>query len=443
MILPTTPVLAHLGRYGPRTAPELVAALGVSRSALQRAIESVRDQVLVVGRARSTRYAARRSVDGVRTPVAVYEVDASGDARHVLTLHPVAPFGHYVEGHVAEVEGGFHGTSPAEPGPDLPWFLQHALPTGFFGRGWLRAHPDQGYPVDLTRWTGDHGLRFAADHGTDLVGALVVGPVARDRVLERADDGVDEHDVAGMLSARAEGALAKVTGGSSPGGEQPKFTLRVRSANGEVRWELVKFSPPLSTPAGRRWADLLVSEALATEVLRARGVEACEAAVVDAGDRRFLRAVRFDRHGAVGRSGVVALAPLDLDGVANDLSRWSLVTGRLVREGRLSAADHERVLWLEAFGHHIANTDMHLGNLSLRLHGTTITGLAPVYDMLPMAYAPRHGGELPDPAWRQPILADGPADARAAAQELWVRVAADRRVSDDFRAIAADHARRR
>jgi len=40
----------------------------------------------------------------------------------------------------------------------------------------------------------------------------------------------------------------------------------------------------------------------------------------------------------------------------------------------------------------IANTDMHLGNLTFHVEGTF--RLAPAYDMLPMAYAPLPGGEV-------------------------------------------------
>jgi hypothetical protein len=50
---------------------------------------------------------------------------------------------------------------------------------------------------------------------------------------------------------------------------------------------------------------------------------------------------------------------------------------------------------LQAFGVLIGNTDMHAGNLSfVSEHGRPYQ-LAPAYDMLPMGFAPRTGGEIP------------------------------------------------
>lgn len=331
------------------------------------------------------------------------------------------------------MSSGFTATEPDHRGPDVPWWLLDARPSGFFGRAWLSSHADHGYPSDLARWTGEDVLRFAVEHGSDLVGALVVGPLARDRRDEHPPP-LDEDRVVDALPELAQRALDRTTSTSSPGGEQPKLTLRIRDGD-EERVELVKFSPPLSTPGGRRWADLLVCEHLAHDAVRRLGVDSCQSSVVDAGERRFLRVVRFDRHGARGRSGLVSLDALDVDGVGSELHRASAVTSRLVREGRLSTDDHASVQRLEAFGHAIANTDMHLGNLSLRMHGTTLAGLAPVYDMLPMFFAPRHGGELPSPTWRPPD--DTPTDVRPVADDWWGRVASDERISTTFRRLAA------
>jgi hypothetical protein len=81
--------LYHALSRGPLAATELQKILGLSKSTLQRTLERERDRVLTVGRARATRYAARRHVDGVLTPIPVYEVDPEGASRHALTLHPV------------------------------------------------------------------------------------------------------------------------------------------------------------------------------------------------------------------------------------------------------------------------------------------------------------------------------------------------------------------
>lgn len=166
--------------------------------------------------------------------------------------------------------------------------------------------------------------------------------------------------------------------------------------------------------------------------------------MIDRGERRFLCVERFDRVGPRGRAGLVSLRPFDRDGVAQELRQWSLVARDLVEQGILSDTDGAHVGWIEAFGHAIANTDMHRGNLALRVDGLEVTGLAPVYDMLPMFYAPRHGGELPRGTWDPDARMERwPTGVREAARVFWRRVADDPLVSDDMRAIARRHERTR
>ena len=405
---------------GPCSAPELQQVLSVSKSTLQRLLQSERDDLLTTGRARATKYAARRSIEGVMTPIPIYEVGPEG-TRHAMTLHPVEPFGFYVEGHLPEVGSGFVSTRMDDP--ELPWFLADARPHGFLGRAWARGHEAQGFPRDVDRWTADHVLRFMTHYGTDLGGALIAGTFARDLVERMAPPPV----VREQYPQRAIDALNEVPWGSSPGGEQPKFV---------VAGHIVKFSPKMDEPSGRRWADLLAAEHLAHEVLRAHGVEAARSVVFDDGGRRFLEIERFDRHGARGRVGMVSLSALDPSGISHETRSWSIGVTPLVREGLLSAEDLTQVGWLEAFGHLIANSDMHPGNLSFRMRGTTLQGLAPVYDMLPMFFAPR-GGELPSEIY--PPLAQRetfPTSAIDAARALWEQISDSAEISGDFKRIA-------
>ncbi|MNE60121.1 putative DNA-binding transcriptional regulator [compost metagenome] len=93
-----------------------------------------------------------------------------------------------------------------------------------------------------------------------------------------------------------------------------------------------------------------------------------------------------------------------------------------------------------AFGRLIANSDMHQGNLSFLHPEQRPVVLAPLYDMLPMAFAPtssgnmRHqaleirlGHEVSGAVWRQ---------AELMALEFWQRVARHTLISEDFRVIA-------
>ncbi len=432
-MLPPDVIREFLIRTGPVRSGLAATRLSMSASGFRRALRSFGDELLRTGAARATTIALRREVEGVRTPVPLFQVDGSGAICLLLQLHPVQPFGYYVEGVAPGVESGFHAADPSEGTPtglDLPWFLVDVKPEGFLGRHWLREHPDEGYPMELTLWSGDDVLRYACHHGIDLPGAFVLGAFARGRLDEGMVRQRHPHTALPELARRAiEGG----GWGSSPGGEQPKFPF----VDPDGRHQLVKFSPPVDTAVGRRWADLLAAEHLAHEVLRDHGVAAAHSAVVDAGGRRFLCVQRFDRHGERGRSGLVSLLALDRSGVGSELRRWSLVTADLLRQGKIDAATHAGAQWLEAFGHLIANSDMHMGNLSLAIEGTTLVGLAPVYDMLPMAFAPRFG-EVVNRAYEPHAHLDVfPSGAVAAARDFWQRVGADERVSDAFNPVAA------
>jgi hypothetical protein len=97
------------------------------------------------------------------------------------------------------------------------------------------------------------------------------------------------------------------------------------------------------------------------------------------------------------------------------------------------AARIHRLWW---YGRLIANTDMHLGNLSFQPAAGRLR-LAPAYDMLPMRYAPLAGGELPTPAWTPPLPLPREREtwltARQAALTFW---GADGRGPADQRGVS-------
>jgi serine/threonine protein kinase HipA of HipAB toxin-antitoxin module len=236
-------------------------------------------------------------------------------------------------------------------------------------------------------------------------------------------------------------ALAGELAGSSAGGEQPKFPVVIVDAEGSAH-VLVKFSEPLETPTGRRWADLLLAEHHALAVIAESGLPAARSRVLEVGGRLFLEVRRFDRIGARGRRGLISLAAAD-DEFVGQRRHWLDSAHALLRRRLLSAEDVERIAWLQAFGGLIGNTDMHFGNLSLFYDGAAPAALAPAYDMLPMCYAPQRG-ELRTPSFTPaPPPPRGIASARRAresAQRYWMVVAEDQRVSAGFREIARANA---
>ncbi|MDR1190866.1 MAG: hypothetical protein LBK60_04255 [Verrucomicrobiales bacterium] len=163
--------------------------------------------------------------------------------------------------------------------PGLPWFLDDLHPQGFLGRLFARQHGRElGADSDPRLWTDAQVLATLLRHGHDLSGDLVLGDSALSVALgapttpEFSADS-DRLPLFGRLSAAAlQGDLP----GSSAAGEQPKFTCRQRLRNGRARHWLVKFSPPLDTPHGQRWADLLVCEQITGEILRQYKVPAAQ-----------------------------------------------------------------------------------------------------------------------------------------------------------------------
>lgn len=433
------PIRRWLTRAGPSGPSSIQRGLEISRSHLQRWLAANRDQLVVHGRARATTYALARPIEGLLTPTPMYEVQADGGVEPILTLHPIEPFGFYVQAVSAAVSSGFFAIDPK--GPDLPWFLHDLRPEGYLARAWVSAHADERYPTDLERWSSDEVLRFCAQHGTDLPGAFVVGPFARGRLRDRITPSIPEGDRATEYPRRATELLnALWPGGSTPGGEQPKFTVRVRERE---RSCIVKFSPPMHSAVGRRWADLLAVEHLVHELLPTFDppIEAARSEIVDAGGRRFLEVQRFDRHGSRGRSGVLTLAALDVDGIGHELRSWSAITGALVDAHRIDPSTHERVAWLAAFGLLIANTDMHPGNFALRMQGSRLLGPAPVYDMLPMHFAPRFGELVDRPYDPHSERATWPPSAVRAARRLWMAVLGCPQISEGFKRLAANQLR--
>ncbi|MBK9441181.1 MAG: HipA domain-containing protein [Comamonadaceae bacterium] len=106
-----------------------------------------------------------------------------------------------------------------------------------------------------------------------------------------------------VLDAMAVDIVKMFAPGSSAGGEQPKFL-----ANNDQHEPLViKFSPPIGTPSGDRWRDLLRMETLASTVLQRCGLEAAKSEFAQTKTRAYLLSKRFDRVGTHGRLHAVSL----------------------------------------------------------------------------------------------------------------------------------------
>jgi serine/threonine protein kinase HipA of HipAB toxin-antitoxin module len=280
-------------------------------------------------------------------------------------------------------------------------------------------------------------LRF----GGDFPGAFVLGRDSLASALASRPVAIAMAEREVRYPELAAGALRGELIGSSAGGEQPKFVVEVMGD--EVRPVLVKFSTSMAEPIGRRWADLLVAEHVAGSVLAANGFAVAPSEVIDAGGQRFLEVERFDRTAGGGRLPVISLravASALLDGVGFP---WPDYASTLREQGWLVAKDADQLASAWRFGRLIANTDMHEGNASLIFTPERPVRLAPIYDMLPMAYRPGSQGQIPGTQETQLALcAKAPAcRERDMALTFWDQLAGSDRVSAEFAEIASQHAR--
>jgi serine/threonine protein kinase HipA of HipAB toxin-antitoxin module len=237
-----------------------------------------------------------------------------------------------------------------------------------------------------------------------------------------------------LVAAVMEGALP----GSSAHGEHPKFAVMLEEG-AATRHVIVKYSPPISTSVGQRWSDLLVAEHLAHDELNAAGVAAAHSRIFNFSGRTYLEVDRFDRKGRDGRIGVSSLYAID-SSLYGKLDNWTESAARLARDRRIDGETMEAVRLASTFGGLIANTDRHFGNLAFFDHYDGKFALAPVYDMLPMLFAPEHD-QTPVRAFDPPSPATDSlrafGRARALAEKYWRACARDERISEEFRKTSA------
>jgi hypothetical protein len=443
-------LLSVLRRLGRQQAGELASLLQVSRPTLMRLVRAAGDAVVSGGRARRTAYAARRSLAGSSAPLPVYRIDEAGRLHEAATLHLTWPDG-------CRVETLEPWAWPLDPDMQdgwfdgLPYFLQDMRPSGFLGRSFARHHAALlQVDEDPTRWSDDDALRALSLLGSDTPGQFIIGEPAARRWLEASRHppaGIADNAVEAAYALLADEAMAQGWAGSSAAGEFPKFTA-LRRRGKLVQHVLVKFSGCDNSPGTTRWSDLLVCEHLAAEALaRHLDMPASHSRILQAGGRTCLEVDRFDRHGLLGRSGVVSWLAVNAAWFGRAGTGWAEAARLLAAQGLVEWPDAERLMRLWHFGQLIANTDMHDANLAFQPSPAgDAAGLkmAPVYDMLPMLYAPVRGVELPQRSYapRLPLPADEPAWAEAAPAALafWQAAADDARISKAFRRTCAANA---
>jgi len=416
---------------GPADTLELTRALGLSQPTLSRALSALQRQqrVVRIGTTRGARYGLARAVDAIGSRWPLFRVDESGQLRELGPLHALQRDFFYAGSGPGRIRGVAEG---------IPYFLQDARPGGFLGRAIPHTFPELALPTRIADWTDDHFLNYLTQRAPDNVGDLILGEGSVDRYMARAHRTVvvksTERDP--QYAALAASAMSGMPAGSSAQGEQPKFLVQVDD-DGRRTPVLVKFSPPRRSEAGQRWADLLLTEHLAHELLARNGLPSCRSRWLSFGERAYLEVERFDRVAAEGRRGAVSLYAVDLARYGR-LDSWSECARRLESEGLLTAQHAQWIRLLDIFAQLIANTDRHFGNITLLDDYEGPFQLAPVYDMLPMLFAPQHEQLIERPYEPAPPTAASLSvwsRARSLAIDYWTLLAGDTRLSKPFRTL--------
>ncbi len=417
-------LLAALAERGVATSAWLQAALRKSQPTLSRLLADLSGQVLTLGQGKRTRYALPRSIQGQSAEQPLWWVHEDGRLERFGRLTFVAGAQLHVEG------DGIDSLSQA-----LPWFLAPLKAQGFLGRLLALRLASRGVDANPDRWSLEQTLAAALELH-DPTGAIVIGEPRPGSVHA----GVDATHPGPAFDALAADVAATLPAGSSAGGEQAKFLARTDAGEHLI----VKFTPPRGTPFGERWSDLLHTEALALAVLAEWGVDAAPCELITTPTRTYLASKRFDRAGATGRRHVVPLDAVHDAFVPVSRRHWGATCEALARQRRLPPEAPAQAEALLYFGRLIANTDMHFGNLSLRVARSDLAAgrftLAPVYDMLPMRWRPDAATGLADYAAFEPDPLALASPARAPALVFWQRLQAHTAVSPELRQVAGDMA---
>lgn len=435
----TQPLINYLLANGATRSRALLDHFKIrSRATLSQRIQQLGNQTVIIGKASATTYAAR---DQTTPEQPLYAINQAGKAQHVGTLIPLAR-GEWFLQSSSKIPSLFKGEFKDGLYPGWPWFLADLRPSGFLGRAFARQLAQLfDYDTNPENWTDQDVAKALSLFGTNLQGNFIVGERALDKVFHHGPMLIrsPQNDFPEL----AKHALKNGDDfGSSAGGEQPKFTTLVER-DGQLRDVIVKFSPPVDSPAGRRWGDLLIAEHIANQILSTHNHATARTTIHQLEGRIFLESERFDRIDGQGRRGLVSLRALDAAFVGQGAGSWIKCAQRLKAAKLITADDAARIARLWCFGEQIANTDMHFGNLSFYLDDDFPLTLAPCYDMLPMRFRPALSGEVPHIAFtpKLPLPENEAAwnEMRPLALQFLEAVAADGRISKEFQSIATQH----
>lgn len=388
-------------------------------------------EAIAIGKSVSRFYILPIKVKDIGSQWNIYQVDEEANIAKIGVLHNTSD-GFYFD---ADYPSFFGDEFDKKIFPGIPWFLNEHRPQGYVGRNIVyNLSKSSGISNDLKSWNDKDIINYAVRFGNDLSGALIVGDDAKEIFLQGRDVDIEESARRKMYPVFAREAISNGVPRSSAAGEQPKFCALIKSTDNTYRNVIVKFTGEMNNDINRRWADLLVCEYIALQVLGKYGFPVAKAELIPSENRMFLEYERIDRVGRYGRRMTSSLTGIDSAFIGVGDGPWAEAMRKASEY--FDADEIEMVERIYNFGFAIGNTDMHFGNISFYLPRKPPFKLAPIYDMLPMFYAP-----LSDNSLRSEALKFIPPskESKALAKEFWEAVKTHKKVSDAFKKIAEEN----
>jgi hypothetical protein len=416
------------------TARELTRELGISQPTLSRLINSMQNDIVVMGKGRATCYGLPKKPGAEHNRLPVYSIDAKGD------VHPY--------GQLTPLQGGQYWwqsiSCSGEIAHHLPWQIQDLLINGYSARAFAHRYGDQlKLSPRLTDWTEEDMLVATSRCGEDRPGNLILGEESLARYFDLVRKSPELIEPGSQVFEYPQLALKTLARDIAPiqlSGEQPKFSVCLNDRGAPCQM-LIKFSPAADSKEARRYADLLVCEHLALEVIRIAGLSAARSRLVITGNQTFLCIKRFDRRGAFGRLPITSLRALHTR-IQAPCDDWVAAATRLQKQGIIHLSEAKKLHWLALFSDMIGNSNQHFGNISFLPHGKDNYLLAPAYGVRPTIYEPL-AGEIPARLFTPPPLRKEAGaeftDARQSAILFWKSAAIDERISEGFRQICFEN----
>lgn len=408
---------------------QAIKALAISQASFSRLITLLKDQVIKIGKAGNTEYVLLR-IGSVNTGVPLYEINEGGKTFHQYNLFEIEPKGYFLKAKQNHLEDLYF--------EDLPYFLDDLRPNGFLGRQLPKRHPELNLPGNIKQWNGTHCINYLTHEGWNNFGNYILGQSSLKKYLQapQSNNPYPEKEKIEVYELFAQKSLELGEPGSSAMGEFPKFLYR----NNNAQNYLVKFTPTLDNAISQRRKELLICEHLSLSTLRKHGIPAAESEILHTKQRTFLQLKRFDRS-EKGRIGLITLHALDAE-FTGVLSDWMATSKELLTAKVLSSAHFKKICWLDLFNKLIANTDMHSWNLSFTFDNFRVLDVAPVYDSLPMLYAPQQEELVVKkfkPTGVEIEHASVWQDAQQAAIEFWQQVSTNQHLSPYFQNIGREN----